>query len=140
MNKLHFKNHYETMEEQKKGITFTEPSRTQQQFAEECDINIILDKFNATGVMSHVSSMQPVYADVTGYGDLAECFRKVENAQAAFDALPSKLRAELDNDPRNLVPYITNPANKERCIEYGIFNKPVEVPVENRIIDNPVKD
>ena len=27
----------------------------------------------------------------------------------------------------NLISYISNPANKEKCIEYGIFEKPAEV-------------
>lgn len=130
---IHFPSQYD-MEVEKKGITFTEPSRTKQDYKEECDINAIMRRYEATGIISHVSELQPIYADVSAFGDLQEAYAIMEKAQAGFDALPSALREELGHDPRNLVPYINNPANKQKCIEYGIFNKP-EVVVMPNVVD-----
>lgn len=134
MSKIHFPSCYD-MEVEKRGITFTEPTRTKQDYKEECDINTIMRKYEATGIVSHVSAMQPFYADVLEYGDLQDAYAIMDKAQQAFDALPASLRQELDNDPRNLVGYISNPANKEKCIEYGIFNRPVMESSQTRIID-----
>lgn len=132
---LHFPNQYDMMKE-KKGITFKEPTRTKQDYKEECDINSIMRRYEATGVISHVSELQPFYADVSAYGDLQEAYAIMDKAEQAFMALPSALREELGHDPRNLVGYINNPANREKCIEFGIFNKPVTV-VEKPVVVEP---
>lgn len=34
---------------------------------------------------------------------------------------------ELDNNPANLVPFIQNEANKEKCYEFGLLNRTVSV-------------
>lgn len=136
MDKLTFRTVYTEMKE-KPGITFTEPSRTQQEFRDECDINVILERYAATGILDHTSAYQPVFADVTAYdGDFQQAFAVVQRAEEAFMALPSALRAELDNDPSRLVAFIKNPANKDRCIEYGIFNKP-EAVVADPVVVTP---
>lgn len=137
--KIHFRTHYEMMDTPSKGIVFTEPSRTKQAFKDECDINAILRRAKATGVVDHVSQLQPVYADVSTFSDLADCYAKVEMAENSFMALPSELRAELGHDARNLVPYINNPANREKCISYGIFKKP-ELEYSARIVNDGVKE
>lgn len=45
-----------------------EDSRTQQSFAESCDINAIIRKFDRDGVMPP-GKTQGAYADVTGFND-----------------------------------------------------------------------
>ena len=64
MTKLEFRTQY-TERKVKPGITFTEPSLAKQAFKEQCDINNVLKRYNATGILDHVTSMQPVYADLT---------------------------------------------------------------------------
>ena len=120
-----FKTSLSEMKE-KAGIKFTEPTRTKQDFKNDCDVNEIMRRFNATGIVSHVSEMQPVYGDVRNFDDYAKNLAYVRQADDAFAALPSNVRAELDNNPANLVSFIQNPANRDRCIELGIFNKPVK--------------
>lgn len=45
---------------------------------------------------------------------------------------------ELDNNPANLVTFIQDPANKARCVEYGLFNKQaVEIP---KVVVAPVSN
>lgn len=139
MTKLEFRTQY-TERKVKPGITFTEPSLAKQAFKEQCDINNVLKRYNATGILDHVTSMQPVYADLTQVGDLQQAFDTVHAAEEAFNALPSELRNELDNNPANLVSFIQNPANKERCIAYGLFNQPVVETSETRVVDTGVPD
>lgn len=120
----------------KKGIVFTDKSRTQQEFKDECNINVIMERYMATGIINHTSEYQPVFADVTAFqGDLQAAYDMIDRADAAFNALPSGLRAELNNNPRNLFAFISNPANKQKCIDYGIFNKPEFV--SDPVVVNP---
>ena len=110
----------------KKGETFSLPTRTKQEPKDECNINSIMARYAQTGIIDHVAAIQPIYEDVAGISvDYQEALRIVENAQVAFDALPSALRKELDNNPANLVSFIQNPDNMERCVEYGLLNKSV---------------
>jgi hypothetical protein len=51
--------------------------------------------------------------------------------------LPSALRKELDNNPANLLPFIQDEKNKERCIEYGLINKPIMEAPKNPVVVNP---
>lgn len=137
MAKLEFRTQY-TERKVKPGIVFTEPSLAKQAFKDQCDINNVLKRYNATGVLDHVTALQPVYADLTQVGDLQQAFDIVRSAQDAFDALPSELRNELDNNPANLLSFIQNPANKERCVAYGLFNKPAVETSETRFVDTGI--
>ena len=49
-------------------FVFVRPSRTQQSFRDECDINNILRKFNVTGELP-LGSVQPQYGDFSGITD-----------------------------------------------------------------------
>lgn len=108
------------------GIKFTEPTRTKQSMKDECDINLILKRYQATGVISHVSSKQPIFADVSNFDTYDKCLAYINKAEDAFNALPSELRLKLDNNPQNLVSFIKDPKNYDDCIRLGIFNKPVK--------------
>lgn len=111
---------------EKKGITFKEPSLTKQANKDECDINKIMAKYNLTGQLDHVKSMQPVYGDATVFGDgYRSALALVEKAKVAFGALPSELRIELGQNPAALEGFMMNPANKDKCIKYGLFEPEV---------------
>ena len=47
-----------------------EQSLTRQEFADECDINSIMARYEAGGAVSHVNKAQPMYLDTTLYPDL----------------------------------------------------------------------
>lgn len=121
---MKFKNPYNERKI-KPGETFSLPSRTKQEFQSECDINEIMRRYELTGTISHISSQQPIYDDVSGITDYQSALEQVRKAEAAFNALPSELRKELDYDPANLIPYLQDEKNRERCVELGLFNKPV---------------
>lgn len=97
----------------------SQPSMTQQAFAEDCDVNIILDRYMKTGELP--KPRQGVYADVSEVPDLTEALQIVQQAQNAFDSLPSKVRYEFQNDPAQLLNFISDPKNKEKAIELGLI-------------------
>lgn len=127
---MRFKTIYDTYKE-KQGIIFKEPTMTIQSEKDNCDINVIMNRYATCGtpLPYRTDGVQPVYADVSDLGDYMENFQRCKQAEEMFNALPSTLRKELDNNPANLLPFIQDEKNKERCYEYGLLNKPaVEAP------------
>ena len=127
---MRFKTIFDTYEE-KQGILFKEPTMTIQSEKDNCDINVIMNRYATCGtpLPYRTDGVEPVYADVSELGDYMENFQRCKQAEEMFNALPSALRKELDNNPANLIPFIQNKENESRCIEYGLINKPImEVP------------
>lgn len=123
---MRFKTIYDTYEE-KQGIIFKEPTMTIQSEKDNCDINVIMNRYSTCGtpLPYRTDGVQPVYADVSELGDYMENFQRCKQAEEMFNSLPSALRKELDNNPANLLSFIQDEKNKERCYEYGLLNKPV---------------
>lgn len=107
-----------------KGIFFENPSLTQQQFKDECDINNIVSRANATGVIPQ-GSRQPLFGDFseipTSYLGVQEYLK---NAQENFLSLPSDLRLQFDNNPASLLDFLSHDENREKAIELGLVAAP----------------
>lgn len=123
---MRFKTIFDTYEE-KQGILFKEPTMTIQSEKDNCDINVIMTRYATCGtpLPYRTDGVEPVYADVSELGDYMENYQRCKQAEEMFNSLPSALRKELDNNPANLLPFIQDEKNKERCYEYGLLNKPV---------------
>ena len=133
---MRFKTIYDTVHE-KEGIKFSQPSMTVQSEKDNCDINVIMNRYATCGTPLPIrQDVEPVYADVAELGDYMENFQRCKQAEEMFNALPSALRKELDNNPANLLPFIQNESNKERCYEYGLLNRPVVEAPKAPVVDN----
>lgn len=117
---MEFRNQY-TERKEKTGITFTEPSRTKQDFVEESDINNIMRRYAVDGILPVGNAQAGVYADVSEFGDYRDSLHKVMAAEERFNSLPSELRKKFDYDPQKMIDFIMDPANKEECIKYGFI-------------------
>lgn len=104
-----------------------EPSLTRQEFAEECDINTIMARYEASGVISHVNRAVPMYLDTTTYPDLQGAMDQFREAALAFNALPAAVRREFDNDPQLFVDFASDSENLPRMREWGLA-PPEKVP------------
>lgn len=87
------------------------PSRTRQEFQEECDINNIMKKYFKTGVLTHVNRNAPMYGEVPAC-DFREAFEIVEKSENLFSELPAELRAHFDNDPSKFLEFMEVPENR----------------------------
>lgn len=96
-------------------------SMTRQEFAEDCDINRILKRFQLTGALSHFARFSPQYMDVTPC-DYQEAQNLMLRARAMFDALPSEVRKEVAT-PEGFLAFVSNPANAERMAELGLRDR-----------------
>lgn len=97
-----------------------EPSLTRQEFADECDINTIMARYEAGGAISHVNRAEPMYLDTTMYPDLRGAMDLFREAALSFNALPAAVRKEFDNDPQLFVDFASDPANIGRMREWGL--------------------
>lgn len=141
---MRFKTIFDTYEE-KQGIIFKEPTMTVQSEKDNCDINVIMNRYATCGtpLPARSDGVEPMFADVSELGDYMENFNRCKQAEEMFNSLPSALRKELDNNPANLLPFIQDEKNRERCYEYGLINKPImEAPKAPVVVDsdpiNPV--
>jgi len=103
-------------------FVFTRPSRTQQSFRDECDINNILRQFNVTGELP-VGSVQPQYGDFSGITDYQSALNSVMAAQDSFLALPAKVRAKFDNDPAVFLDFVSDETNKDEMKALGLLRE-----------------
>jgi len=103
-------------------FVFTRPSRTQQSFRDECDINNILRQFNVTGQLP-AGSVQPQYGDFSGITDYQSALNAVMAAQESFLQLPAKVRAKFDNDPALFVEFASNEANRDEMKALGLLHE-----------------
>lgn len=138
---MRFKTIFDTYEE-KQGIIFKEPTMTVQSEKDNCDINVIMNRYATCGtpLPYRTDGVQPVYADVSELGDYMENYQRCKQAEEMFNNLPSALRKELDNNPANLLSFIQDEKNKERCYEYGLLNKPAVEAPQTTVIAPSVPD
>lgn len=93
-------------------------SLTEQQFASECDLPSIIAKY---GIVPPPSVSPLTGADVSQYGDYAECLQAVVDATAQFESMPSSIRERFGYDPHSFFKWVADPQNIEEGIRLGIF-------------------
>jgi len=103
-------------------ITFTLPSKTKQEYADQTDINKIIARFKATGELPIIG--EPVYADVSNFPDYREIVHQAETARNAFLQLPADIRAKFNNDPGLLLEWASDPRNQAEAVQLGILKAP----------------
>lgn len=105
------------------GLECRDPSLTQQQFAEESDINYIADRFGLTGELPTVLDL-PRYGDFEGIFDFQTAQNQVLEAQRQFMTLPAKMRARFRNSPQELLEFLEDESNRDEAIALGLVKKP----------------
>lgn len=96
------------------------PSLARQEFAEECDINGIMERYERTGVITHYSERAPEYLDLTDAPDLMTAMDVMQKAETAFMALPAKVRREFENDAVKFVEFASDASNLDKMREWGL--------------------
>ena len=105
------------------GLACEEPSLTQQHFKDETDINNILRQFNITGLLPE-QPLSPRYGDFTGIGDYHSALNAVIAAEDKFLALPANLRARFENDPAQLIAFLSDENNRSEAEKLGLLEIP----------------
>lgn len=121
------------------GTVFTEPSLTQKQFEGECDINRIMKKYHATGMINHLARNPGRYADLSEIKDYAGALQTVIKAEESFMTLPSEIRFRFQNNPQNLLNFLADEKNRDEAIRLGIINPPQQkTPISTTPEETPI--
>ena len=106
------------------GIVFTEPSMTQQQFADESNINNIIARFKETGTLSDDPDPNnlPVFDDFTVRSayNYQTAMNVVVRAREQFDALPSNIRERFGYSPKALLQFLGDESNYDEAVRLGL--------------------
>lgn len=123
------------------GFTFKEPTMTQQQFAEECDLNNIVDHNFRLKDPSFLTKLQlssgsvkqePIYGDFTEVSDYQSALNIVNNARMQFETLPSTIRDRFSNNPQKLLEFCNDPNNYDEGVKLGLFNPKPTIVLDNQ--------
>lgn len=101
------------------GLKCPEPTLTKQAFAEECDINTIVERFHLTGEMPENLRL-PTYDDFSNVVDFHTAMNAIAKAREAFDLVPANVRAKFQNDPGAFVDFCSDPANLDEARKLGL--------------------
>lgn len=108
-----------------KGLSDFEPTQTVQDQRDDCDVNVIVDRYVKTGILPGVSQT-PVFADVFDAPTYQESLHVVMKAQEGFMALDAKVRKEFDNDPAKFLAAFDDPTQGDLLVKLGLLEaKPI---------------
>ena len=103
------------------AIFFDDESRTKQSFRDETDVNLILRKYEKTGLIDHVNRYQGDYTDLTEVQDYHTSMNQIIAAREAFQSLPSGIRNRFANDPAQFLEFAGNPENQKEMVKMGLM-------------------
>ncbi len=108
-----------------KGLEFVQPSLTQQQFKDECEIESLLKAHNLGQVMGILNNhqRQPLYGDVSDIPDFHDSQNHVARATEYFNGLPSDVRAQFDNSLAKFLTTLNDPSAREALTDMGVLKK-----------------
>lgn len=91
-------------------------SLTKQSFRQETDINRLLDRAQKAGTLSHLEKYQPMYGEMSDF-NFFEAQVMLSKGREAFMELPSEIRKEFNQSPKEFFDFVNDPANKNNLAE-----------------------
>lgn len=99
-------------------------SLTVQSERDRCDLNVIKNIYDRTGIMNNVRTDIPRYGDFTSFADYHSVVFRAQQAEDDFMSLPAALRARFSNDPGKLIEFVSNPSNAAEAVNLGLLVNP----------------
>jgi len=99
-------------------------SMTQQQFRDECDINVIMKRYERSGTLPEgISGAQPQFGDFSDVPDFQTIQNTVVAVQMAFNRLPASTRARFDHSPQKALDFLSNSENTPEAFKLGMISQ-----------------
>lgn len=120
------------------GLLCEDETLTQQQFAEEVNINTLVRRFNVTGELP-IDVRRPTFGDFSEVTDFQTAMNAIAEARESFEAMPAEVRREFNNDPQEFLEFTSDDKNLARMRELGLAVPEVVPPVVDpiRVIVEP---
>ena len=90
---------------------------------DECDINVLMKKYEKTGMLDHIVRYKGQYADVTHGMDYQAAIHTIMEADEMFSSLPAAVRDKFDNSPAEFLKFVENPENHDEMAELGLLDR-----------------
>lgn len=100
------------------------PDMTKQSFKDDCDINLIIDRYDNSGIVTHLNHVEAQYGDVTQLQDYQQALDTIHAVEDYFNALPAQTRAVFENSPATFLDYANDPDKREKLAELGLIEGP----------------
>jgi len=94
-------------------------SNTRQEFRDECDINVLMKKYEKSGLLP-TNAGSPQYGDFGNLPDFMEAQNTIAKANEAFALLPASVRLRFGNDPAEFVDFASDPDNLSDMRRWGL--------------------
>lgn len=88
--------------------------RTKQAFADETDVNKILQRHQKQGTLDHLSMYEGVYGDFSDIDSLLDAHNKYNRGVEIFAQLPSNVRKDFEQSPKKFFEFVNDPANSDK--------------------------
>lgn len=98
-------------------------SLTNQADSEACDINVIFEKFEKTGLLVDPDtgvSRTPVYGDFSDVGDYYAMKSRIAAAEQRFMLFPASIRNRFNNDVQSIMDFLADSQNDEEAVKLGL--------------------
>lgn len=121
---MNFKTEYNLDPKQHRSTALVCKDKTlaQQQFRDECDINVLFGRYLETGVIPQVENGLS-YGNFEGIFDFQTAMNAVRTAQGVFEQLPARIKNRFDNDPQKMLEFLADDTNREEAEFLGLVNK-----------------
>lgn len=115
-----------------------DPSRAQQQFKEDSDINTIVRRFGLTGELPKDVAV-PQSGDFTNVVDFQSALNIVREGEQAFATMPADVRKRFGNDPAEFLAFVHDDKNRDEARKLGLLmpEPAAPVPLDVRVIADP---
>lgn len=113
-----------------------------QEFKDECDINLLMKRYQKTGLFPQFPGQVARYVSNIGAPDFQSALNIVKQAEDEFAALNSELRKRFDNEPAKFLAFVNDEANGDELIKLGLREapKPEPGPVRVEVVNPPSED
>nr|QJB20513.1 MAG: internal scaffolding protein [Microvirus sp.] len=111
------------------GLSCPEESLAQQQFKDDNNPNLIMERYARTGDISLLQSANaPQFGDFSHAVDYRTALHRVQEAQAFFAQLSAPIRARFENDPEKFLHFFSDPNNIPEAIKLGLATEGTPLP------------
>ncbi len=97
------------------------PSQTVQSDAAQADINNILRKYEAVGIVDNLNMAEAAFRDISEFTDFADAMRHAEMAESEFLKLPSKVREIFHHDVAEWLDTAHDEEKRDALVAAGII-------------------
>lgn len=98
------------------------PGLTKQEFKDECDVNLILRRYQDAPPRAWSNPPRLRYGDFAEANDFLDAQLLVKQAEEQFNSLPAELRDRFANSPSRFLDFLHRPENAAEARKLGLLN------------------